>query len=170
MKTTKHGNKLFLMGMMVMLLVFGSVLSGCATIKVDEGSLKTISVESKDLADVGVKMGYTEKRVDLLGYFPGGSPLYPKAQYCTFTTTVKKIKRDGIWIRSSVDTSTYSAGYYLKIGDKSEWQDIGTFSDKNQANAAATSAKIQHPEWAGIIQVKTTESRTILEYIGFKPL
>jgi transglutaminase-like putative cysteine protease len=115
MKTTKNGSKLFLVGMTAMLLAFGSVLNGCATMQVDKGSAETIVLKSTDLKAVGVEMGYTENRTpgmftsSLIGFFPGGYPEYPRAKLYTFTTTIEGKKRDGIWLKSYA--GSYSMEY-----------------------------------------------------------
>jgi hypothetical protein len=76
MWTTKKRNKMFLAGMFSMILALGSWFSGCATFKIDEGSIteETVTLKSVDLEALITEYVRTWQPDKLgLGIIPGPS-------------------------------------------------------------------------------------------------
>jgi hypothetical protein len=170
----------------VSLLMLSAVaLVGCASLAVDKASVNdtTITLTSKDVETVGVKMGYTEKTKESIPVsdVPKYAE-YPQAAVRTFKVTTKeKEVREAIFIASQVTIKKYELKQSLRAkGGMVMESNQGTFDTYDAAKKkfdqlirdgkAGKSGGFVEIKGVSSLEIVTYDNSERYRYFGFKPL
>ncbi|GHU05872.1 hypothetical protein FACS1894147_12480 [Spirochaetia bacterium] len=167
-------------GVLAMVLTFGLVLAGCASLAVVPETIvrEEITLESEDVKALAAEWGYTEPKNFLDSKVYPGTSVYPQAKVVKFTATNEKegVTRECIIIRSEVPIKGWQlrqkvTGSDGKVTYLSMYGWGQEYSTEAEANAAARKAKAETDALTAQTIVVEPFSRTeVFYWNGMKPL
>ncbi|GHU05870.1 hypothetical protein FACS1894147_12470 [Spirochaetia bacterium] len=162
-------------GVLAMVLAFGLVLAGCATLKMDKASVieENVTLESTDVKALGAEWGYAEEisRSAFGPYIAKASPEYPAALVSKFTAVDKDTgTREGVWIQSKISKPMWEVQQHIVWKDAETRQLLEVFDTEREATAFAEQKKKDDPAMAFSFEVVPTNSVKEYVYVGLKPL